>query len=127
MVIFFVKQKTAYEMRISDWSADVCSSDLEIGVELDKHGAVKVDETNQSSVPSIYAVGDVTNRIQLTPVAIREGQAFADSVFGGRPTVVDYVNVPSAVFSHPPIGAVGMTEAEARKKTGSIHVQTSDF
>ena len=99
----------------------------EIGVELDKDGAIKVDETNQSSVPSIYAVGDVTNRIQLTPVAIREGQAFADSVFGGKPTVVDYRNVPSAVFSHPPIGAVGLTEAQARNKLGSIRVYTSDF
>jgi Pyruvate/2-oxoglutarate dehydrogenase complex, dihydrolipoamide dehydrogenase (E3) component, and related enzymes len=88
---------------------------------------VKVDETNQSSVESIYAVGDVTNRIQLTPVAIREGQAFADSVFGGKPTAVDYSNVPSAVFSHPPIGAVGMTEAEARNRLGSIRVYTSDF
>ncbi|PZQ20787.1 MAG: glutathione-disulfide reductase [Sphingopyxis macrogoltabida] len=97
------------------------------GVELDDQGAVKVDETNQSSVPSIYAVGDVTNRIQLTPVAIREGQAFADSVFGGKPTLVDYANVPSAVFSHPPIGAVGMTEAEARNKLGSIRTYTSDF
>jgi len=99
----------------------------EVGVEFDKHGAVKVDEMNQSSVPSIYAVGDVTNRIQLTPVAIREGQAFADSVYGGKPTVVDYANVPSAVFSHPPIGAVGMTEAEAREQLGSIRVYTSDF
>src|SRR5690606_20226838 len=99
----------------------------EVGVELDGHGAVKVNEANQSSVASIYAVGDVTNRIQLTPVAIREGQAFADSVFGGKPTIVDYANVPSAVFSHPPIGAVGMTEAEARNKMGSIRVYTSDF
>lgn len=99
----------------------------EVGVDLDDHGAIKVDESNQSSVPSIYAVGDVTNRIQLTPVAIREGQAFADSVFGGKPTVVDYQNVPSAVFSHPPIGAVGMTEAEARNKLGNIRVYTSDF
>jgi glutathione reductase (NADPH) len=97
------------------------------GVELDKDGAVKVDDNNQSSVPSIYAVGDVTNRIQLTPVAIREGQAFADSVFGGKPTAVDYVNVPSAVFSHPPIGAVGMTEAEARNKLGAVRIYTSDF
>jgi glutathione reductase (NADPH) len=97
------------------------------GVELDDEGAVKVDERNQTSVPSIYAVGDVTNRIQLTPVAIREGQAFADSVFGGKPTTVDYANVPSAVFSHPPIGAVGMTEAEARNCLGSVRVYTSDF
>ena len=99
----------------------------QIGVELDAQGAVKVDETNQSSVPSIYAVGDVTNRIQLTPVAIREGQAFADSVFGGKPTIVDYQTVPSAVFSHPPIGAVGMTEAEARNQLGTVRIYTSDF
>ncbi|MBN8843386.1 MAG: glutathione-disulfide reductase [Sphingomonadales bacterium] len=99
----------------------------EVGVALDEQGAIKVDETNQSSVPSIYAVGDVTNRIQLTPVAIREGQAFADSVFGGKPTTVDYQNVPSAVFSHPPIGAVGMTEAQARNKLGSVRIYTSDF
>ncbi len=99
----------------------------EVGVELDKDGAIKVDERNQSSVPSIFAVGDVTNRIQLTPVAIREGQAFSDTFYGGKPTLVDYQNVPSAVFSHPPIGAVGMTEAEARNKLGSIRVYTSDF
>lgn len=98
-----------------------------IGVELDAEGAVKVDDTNQSSVPSIYAVGDVTNRIQLTPVAIREGQAFSDSLFGGKPTLVDYANIPSAVFSHPPIGAVGMTEAQAREQLGSIRTYTSDF
>lgn len=97
------------------------------GVELDDKGAVRVNEANQSSVPSIYAVGDVTDRIQLTPVAIREGQAFADTFYGGKPTVVDYANVPSAVFSHPPIGAVGMTEAEARNKLGSIRTYTSDF
>lgn len=99
----------------------------ELGVELDAQGAIKVDDSNQSSVPSIYAVGDVTNRIQLTPVAIREGQAFADSVFGGKPTVVDYANVPSAVFSHPPIGAVGLTEAQARNQFGTIRTYTSDF
>ena len=99
----------------------------EVGVELDKKGAIKVDERNQSSVPSLFAVGDVTDRIQRTPVAIREGQAFSDTFYGEKPTVVDYSNVPSAVFSHPPIGAVGMTEAEARNKLGSIRVYTSDF
>ena len=99
----------------------------EVGVELDDKGAVKVDEKNQSSAPSIFAVGDVTDRIQLTPVAIREGQAFADTFYGEKPTVVEYSNVPSAVFSHPPIGAVGMTEAEARNTLGSIRVYTSDF
>ncbi|WP_066650797.1 MULTISPECIES: glutathione-disulfide reductase [Sphingomonas] len=98
----------------------------EAGVVLDK-GAVKVDEDNQSSVPSIFAVGDVTNRVQLTPVAIREGQAFADTVFGGKPTRVDYGCIPSAVFSHPPIGAVGLTESQAKQKYGSVRVYTSDF
>ena len=97
------------------------------GVELDDKGAVKVDEDNRSTCPSIYAVGDVTNRIQLTPVAIREGQAFADTVFGDKPTRVDYDCIPSAVFSHPPIGAVGMTESEAKQKLGSIKVYSSDF
>lgn len=99
----------------------------EAGVELDGKGAIKVDADNQSSCPSIYAVGDVTNRIQLTPVAIREGQAFADTIFGNKPTRVDYDCVPSAVFSHPPLAGVGMTEAEARNRLGSIRVYTSDF
>lgn len=97
-----------------------------VGVELDK-GAVKVDADNRSSIDSIYAVGDVTNRVQLTPVAIREGQAFADTLFGGKPHQVDYHCIPSAVFSHPPIAAVGMTEGEARNALGSVKVYTSDF
>ena len=97
------------------------------GVELNAKGAIKVDDDNQSSVPSIYAVGDVTDRIQLTPVAIREGQAFADTVFGNKPTRVDYANVPSAVFSHPPMAGVGMTEAQAKNKLGTIRTYTSDF
>jgi glutathione reductase (NADPH) len=97
------------------------------GVALAKDGAVIVNADNQSTCPSIYAVGDVTNRVQLTPVAIREGQAFADTMFGNKPTQVDYENIPSAVFSHPPIGGVGMTESEARNKLGSVKVYTSDF
>jgi glutathione reductase (NADPH) len=97
------------------------------GVELAKDGAVIVNADNQSTCPSIYAVGDVTNRVQLTPVAIREGQAFADTLYGGKPTRVDYDNIPSAVFSHPPIGGVGMTESEARNQLGSVKVYTSDF
>ncbi|WP_293865217.1 glutathione-disulfide reductase [uncultured Alsobacter sp.] len=84
------------------------------GVELDPLGAIKVDRFSQSSVPSIWAVGDVTNRIALTPVAIREGHAFADTVFGGRTVEVDHVNVASAVFTTPEIGTVGLTEAQAR-------------
>ena len=107
---------------------NVAGLGLEVaGVELNAKGAIKVDEDNQSSVPSIYAVGDVTDRIQLTPVAIREGQAFADTVFGNKPTRVDYANVPSAVFSHPPIAGVGMTEAQAKNKLGTIRTYTSDF
>lgn len=98
-----------------------------VGVELTERGAVKVDEWSKSTVDSIYAVGDVTDRIQLTPVAIREGQAFADTVFGDKPTRVDYSCVPNAVFSHPPIAGVGMTEGEARNKLGTIKVYQSDF
>jgi len=99
----------------------------EAGVKLDDKNAVRVDEDSRTSVPSIYAVGDVTNRIQLTPVAIREGQAFADTQFGDKPTRVDYDCVPSAVFSHPPLAGVGMTEAEARNQLGTVKVYASDF
>ncbi|MGL4312972.1 MAG: glutathione-disulfide reductase [Sphingomonas sp.] len=97
-----------------------------VGVELVK-GAVKVDADNRSTVESIFAVGDVTNRVQLTPVAIREGQAFADTFFGNKPTQVDYSCIPSAVFSHPPIGAVGLTESQAKQRYGAVRVYTSDF
>ncbi|WP_299646272.1 glutathione-disulfide reductase [Sphingomonas bacterium] len=96
------------------------------GVELE-NGAVRVDADNRSTCDSIFAIGDVTNRIQLTPVAIREGQAFADTFYGNKPTRVDYACVPSAVFSHPPIAQVGMTESEARQKLGSVKVYSSDF
>ncbi|HVQ10052.1 MAG TPA: glutathione-disulfide reductase [Allosphingosinicella sp.] len=99
----------------------------EVGVELGKNGAILVDEDNQSSVPSIYAIGDVTDRVQLTPVAIREGQAFADTMFGDKPTRVDYANIPHAVFSHPPIASVGMTEGEARDKLGTYKTYVADF
>ncbi len=97
------------------------------GVELDGNGAVVVNADNQSTCDSIYAVGDVTNRVQLTPVAIREGQAFADTVFGNKPSRVDYDNIPAAVFSHPPLASVGMTEGQARNKLGSVKTYTSDF
>ena len=99
----------------------------EVGVELGKNGAILVDEDNQSSVPSIYGIGDVTDRVQLTPVAIREGHAFAETVFGGTPTRVDYEHIPSAVFSHPPIAGVGMTEGEARDKVGAYKAYVADF
>ncbi|MBP6581450.1 MAG: FAD-dependent oxidoreductase, partial [Sphingorhabdus sp.] len=85
-----------------------------VGVALDADGAVIVDAHNATNVPSIHAVGDVTNRVQLTPVAIREGHAFADSVFGNNPRTIDYSAIPTAVFSNPPIAGVGLTEEEAR-------------
>jgi glutathione reductase (NADPH) len=98
-----------------------------VGIEVDDKGAVPVDEHSRTSCPSIYAIGDVTNRIQLTPVAIREGQAFAENVFGKGGASVDYDCVPAACFSHPPIAGVGMTESEARQKLGSVRVYSSDF
>jgi glutathione reductase (NADPH) len=97
------------------------------GVELNEKGAIKVDEDNRSTASSIYAVGDVTDRIQLTPIAIREGQAFADTVFGNKPTKVDYDCVPAAVFSHPQMAGVGLTESQAKIKYGSVKVYVSDF
>jgi glutathione reductase (NADPH) len=97
------------------------------GVEAGEKGQIKVDADNRTSVPSIFGVGDVTDRIQLTPVAIREGQAFADTFFGNMPTQVDYGCVPSAVFSHPPLAGVGMTEGQAREKLGQVKTYTSDF
>ena len=84
------------------------------GVELDEQGAIRVDEYSKSSCGSIYAVGDVTNRVQLTPVAIREGQAFADTVFGDNPHTVHYCCNPSAEFSHPTMAGDGKNQAEAR-------------
>jgi glutathione reductase (NADPH) len=97
------------------------------GVALGERGEVKVDADNRSSVPSIFAVGDVTDRVQLTPVAIREGQAFADTFFGNKPHQVDYGCIPSAVFSHPPLAGVGLTEGQARNTLGSVKAYTSDF
>jgi glutathione reductase (NADPH) len=97
------------------------------GIELGPNGQIPVDEYSKTACDSIYAVGDVTDRIQLTPVAIREGHAFADSVFGGTQRKTDYHCVPSAVFSQPPLAAVGLTEGDARNKYGNIKVFSSDF
>jgi glutathione reductase (NADPH) len=98
-----------------------------VGVALDEVGAVKVDRFSQSSIASIYAIGDVTNRLALTPVAIREGHAFADTVFGKRPTAADHVNVPTAVFTTPEIGTVGMTEAHARAEFACVDIYAAHF
>ena len=99
-----------------------------LDIAVGERGEIEVDSAGRTNVASIFAIGDVTDRIQLTPVAIREGQAFADTQFGDKPPFeVDYDCVPSAVFSHPPIAGVGMTEGEARNRLGSIKVFTSDF
>jgi glutathione reductase (NADPH) len=98
-----------------------------VGVVTDKDGAVIVDEFNRTNVPGIYAVGDVTNRVQLTPVAIREGHAFADTVFGNNPRTVHYGCIPTAVFSNPPIAGVGLTEEEARAAHADVKIYKSDF
>jgi len=97
------------------------------GVEVGEKGQIKVDADNRTNVPSIFGVGDVTDRVQLTPVAIREGQAFADTFFGNKPHQVDYGCIPSAVFSHPPLAGVGMTEGQARNRLGAVRTYTSDF
>ncbi|OSZ62758.1 glutathione-disulfide reductase [Sphingomonas sp. IBVSS1] len=99
----------------------------EVGVSLNDKGAIAVDADSRTSVANIFAVGDVTDRVQLTPVAIREGHSFADRQFGGKRWHVDYRAIPSAVFSNPPLGSVGMTEAEARNAYGQVKIYTSDF
>ena len=99
----------------------------EIGVGINEAGAVIVDEWQRSSVPNIYAIGDVTDRINLTPVAIAEGRAIAETLFNDNPTKMDHANVPSAVFSQPPIGAVGLTEERARAEYGEVDVYMARF
>ncbi|NWK97508.1 glutathione-disulfide reductase [Sphingobium lactosutens] len=97
------------------------------GIAVDTKGAICVDEVNRTSCETIFAIGDVTNRIQLTPVAIREGQAFADRCFGNGASAINYENVPSAVFTNPPLAAVGLTEEQAAAKFGPVTIYTSDF
>ncbi len=97
------------------------------GVEIAKNGGIAVDEYSRTAAANIYAIGDVTNRINLTPVAIREGHAFADTVFGGKPTKVDHTNVPTAVFSNPEIGTVGLTETQARERLAQTDIYKAMF
>jgi len=99
----------------------------EVGVALAENGAVKVDEYSRTSVDNIYAVGDVTDRINLTPVAIQEAMAFVDTVFRDSPRAMDHADVPSAVFSHPPVGTVGLTELQARERHGALVIYRSTF
>jgi glutathione reductase (NADPH) len=91
------------------------------------HGGIEVDQYSRTSVPNIYAIGDVTNRVNLTPVAIREGHAFADTVYGNRPTPVDHNNVPTAVFSEPEVGVIGLTETQARERLSKLDVYKTTF
>jgi len=98
----------------------------DVGVELDAKGAVTVDAYSRTNIENIYAIGDVTNRVNLTPVAIEEGMAFVKTVYGGQPTAMDYDNIPSAVFSQPPVGTIGLTEEQARFR-GPVDIYMSHF
>jgi glutathione reductase (NADPH) len=98
-----------------------------VGVRLGETGAIEVDRFSQTSVPHIYAVGDVTDRVNLTPVAIREGHAFADTIFGGKPTPIDHTDIATAVFSEPEVGTVGLTEAEARAQLARVDIYKTVF
>lgn len=98
-----------------------------VGIALDAHGAVPVDAFSQTTVPGVYAVGDVTNRVNLTPMAIREGHAFADTVFGQTPRSVDHTLIPTAVFTTPEVGVVGLTEQAALEGHPRLDVYRSTF
>ncbi|HET9328886.1 MAG TPA: FAD-dependent oxidoreductase, partial [Steroidobacteraceae bacterium] len=96
----------------------------EAGVQLDVQGFIRTDPYQATNVPGIYAVGDVTGRAQLTPVAIAAGRRFADRVFGGQQgRHLDYENIPTVVFGHPPLGTVGLSEQAARERYGAAHVK----
>jgi glutathione reductase (NADPH) len=98
------------------------------GVEVDAKGAVKVDAESRSAVAHVFAIGDVTDRLALTPVAIREAEAFVKTAFAGQPTAFDHKNVASAVFTRPEVGSVGLTEAEARKACrGEVDIYKARF
>jgi glutathione reductase (NADPH) len=98
-----------------------------VGVELANGGAVKVDDWSQTNIPNIHAVGDLTDRIALTPVALMEGHAYADTVFGNLPRQPNHCDVPAAVFSQPSVGTVGLTEEQARAEIGGVDIYKSTF
>ena len=98
-----------------------------LNVKIQEHGGIEVDEYSRTTAPNVYAVGDVTNRVNLTPVAIREGHAFADTMYGGKPTPVDHSNVPTAVFSEPEVGVIGLTETQAREQLRKVDVYKTTF
>jgi glutathione reductase (NADPH) len=97
------------------------------GVAINPNSGITVDSFSQTSVPNIYAIGDVTHRLNLTPVAIREGHAFADTVFGKRSVQVDHAGVPTAVFSQPEVGTVGLTEAQARAQFSHVDIYKASY
>lgn len=97
------------------------------GVQLDSNGAVMVNALSETSVPSIHAVGDVTNRAQLTPVAIREGHAFADTVFGGHESLADHSMIPTAIFTTPEVGIIGISEEDAVARSKAVDVYKTEF
>jgi glutathione reductase (NADPH) len=97
------------------------------GVKLGKNNEILVDASSRTNVSHIHAVGDVTNRVNLTPVAIREGHAFADSIFGGKPWIVDHGDIATAVFSTPEIGTVGLTEAQAKETHAAVDIYKASF
>lgn len=99
----------------------------EAGITLDARGAIVVDAMSRTSVPDVYAVGDVTGRVALTPVAIREGQAVADTLFGGRPTPIDHALIPTAVFAQPPAASIGLTEPAARAAHPDVAIFRARF
>jgi len=99
----------------------------QLGVEMDDNGAIIVDKYSQTNVPNIYAIGDVTDRVNLTPVALMEGMALAKTLFEGTPTVPDHSNIASAVFTQPPLATVGLTEEEAIEQLSDVDVYTSSF
>ena len=100
---------------------------VEAGVRIKETGAIEVDAVSQTAVSSIHAIGDCTDRVNLTPVAIREGHAYADSIFGNKPWNVDHQTIASAVFSHPPVGVVGVSESMARKEGKELDIYKADF
>jgi glutathione reductase (NADPH) len=112
---------TGREPHVKDLGLDAA------GVKLNDMGAVAVDEFSRTSAPHIWAIGDVTDRMALTPVAIREAQAFFETVYRGRPTAFDYADVPTAVFGQPPVGVVGLTESDARHRLGEIDIYLTRF
>jgi glutathione reductase (NADPH) len=136
------KAGDAFAVRLSDNSSIFCDKVMfaigrrpnvmglgldKIGVNIHEHGGIDVDAYSKTSVPNIYAVGDVTNRVNLTPVAIREGHAFADTVYGKKPVRADHADVPSAVFTEPEVGVVGLTEAQARAQLDVVDVYKTSF